>query len=160
MPPELVLLPSWVPLNLYDWACWARQTIVPLTIVSARRPVRPLPFDLAELRIGRPARPRPRGVFTALDRALHRYERRPVPGLRQAALRRAAEWIVARQESDGSWGGITCAAFKNYSPMQPISVPFHLQVNFSVRATTDEFLAGYVVQFGRQRSRGNPVRLR
>ncbi|MFL6056964.1 MAG: squalene--hopene cyclase [Actinoallomurus sp.] len=37
---------------------------------------------------------------------LHRYERRPVPGLRRAALRRAVEWIVARQEPDGSWGGI------------------------------------------------------
>ncbi|WP_371783659.1 squalene--hopene cyclase [Streptosporangium subroseum] len=106
LPPEMVFLPPWFPLNVYDWACWARQTIVPLTIVSARRPVRPLPFDLAELRTGRLVRPRPRGVFTALDRALHRYERRPVPGLRQAALRRAAEWIVARQESDGSWGGI------------------------------------------------------
>ncbi|SNS08282.1 squalene-hopene/tetraprenyl-beta-curcumene cyclase [Streptosporangium subroseum] len=106
LPPEMVFLPPWFPLNVYDWACWARQTIVPLTIVSARRPVRPLPFDLAELRTGRRVRPRPRGVFTALDRALHRYERRPVPGLRQAALRRAAEWIVARQESDGSWGGI------------------------------------------------------
>src|SRR6266540_3375724 len=35
MPPEMILLPSWVPLNVYDFACWARQTIVPLTIVSA-----------------------------------------------------------------------------------------------------------------------------
>ncbi|MFL6051910.1 MAG: prenyltransferase/squalene oxidase repeat-containing protein, partial [Actinoallomurus sp.] len=110
MPPELVLLPPWFPLNVYDWACWARQTIVPLTIVSARRPVRPLPFDLDELRTGRRSRRRPRlgwdGFFGALDRVLHRYERRPVPGQRRAALRRAAEWIVARQEPDGSWGGI------------------------------------------------------
>ncbi|MEU0570597.1 squalene--hopene cyclase [Nonomuraea sp. NPDC005983] len=109
LPPETVFLPPWFPLNIYDWACWARQTIVPLTIVSARRPVRPLPFGLAELRTGRPVR-RGRGgwdgVFAALDRALHGYERRPVPGLRRAALRRAAEWIVARQERDGSWGGI------------------------------------------------------
>src|SRR6266508_2256246 len=37
MPPEMILLPSWVPLNVYDFACWARQTIVPLTIVSALR---------------------------------------------------------------------------------------------------------------------------
>jgi squalene-hopene/tetraprenyl-beta-curcumene cyclase len=106
LPPEMMFLPPWFPLNVYDWACWARQTIVPLTIVSAHRPVRSLPFDLAELRTGRPGRPRPRGAFITLDRALHRYARRPVPGLRQAALRRAAEWIVARQEADGSWGGI------------------------------------------------------
>src|SRR5262245_53269992 len=33
MPPELILLPKWVPLNVYDWACWARQTVVPVTVV-------------------------------------------------------------------------------------------------------------------------------
>src|SRR6266545_1753767 len=46
MPPEMILLPSWVPLNVYDFACWARQTIVPLTIVSALRPVRLLGYPL------------------------------------------------------------------------------------------------------------------
>ncbi|MEV7965982.1 squalene--hopene cyclase [Sphaerisporangium sp. NPDC088356] len=110
LPPEMMFLPSWFPLNVYDWACWARQTIVPLTVVSAHRPVRPLPFDLAELRTGRTVRPRAGlgwdGAFRALDRLLHRYERNPVKGTRDAALRRAAEWIVARQEADGSWGGI------------------------------------------------------
>ena len=25
MPPELIYLPAWFPLNVYDWACWARQ---------------------------------------------------------------------------------------------------------------------------------------
>ncbi|MFB9840285.1 prenyltransferase/squalene oxidase repeat-containing protein, partial [Actinoallomurus acaciae] len=59
LPPEMMFLPPWFPLNVYDWACWARQTIVPLTVVSAHRPVRPLPFDLAELRTGRPAARRP-----------------------------------------------------------------------------------------------------
>ena len=61
MPPELIYLPTWFPLNVYDWACWARQTIVPLTIVGSLRPVRPLPFTLNELagpapsRVTRPA---------------------------------------------------------------------------------------------------------
>ncbi|GGL12932.1 squalene-hopene cyclase [Sphaerisporangium melleum] len=110
LPAEMIFLPPWFPLNVHDWACWARQTIVPLTIVSAHRPVRPLPFDLAELRTGvaPPQGPR-RGweaAFDHLDRLLHRYQRRPVKRLREAALRRAAEWIVARQELDGSWGGI------------------------------------------------------
>ncbi|MEV0630689.1 squalene--hopene cyclase [Nonomuraea wenchangensis] len=110
MPPELMFLPSWFPLNVYDWACWARQTIVPLTVVTSYRPVRGLPFDLAELRTGRePDRAAGGGwerAFGVLDRALHRYERRPSPVLRRAALRRAVDWIVARQEADGSWGGI------------------------------------------------------
>src|SRR5215475_8867473 len=57
LPPELIYLPKWFPLNVYDWACWARQTVVPLTIVSSLRPVRPLPFTVDELRTG--ARPAP-----------------------------------------------------------------------------------------------------
>jgi squalene-hopene/tetraprenyl-beta-curcumene cyclase len=118
MPPEMIYLPAWFPLNIYDWACWARQTIVPLTVVGSVRPVRPLPFGLDELRAGGaggPARRRPRtgwaGLFSGLDRGLHGYERHavaapPVRAVRTAALRRCAEWIIARQEQDGCWGGI------------------------------------------------------
>src|ERR1035438_7621519 len=69
MPPEMVYLPTWFPLNVYDWACWARQTIVPLTVVGSVRPVRPLPFGLDELRAGGaggPARRRPRTGWAGL----------------------------------------------------------------------------------------------
>jgi squalene-hopene/tetraprenyl-beta-curcumene cyclase len=105
LPPEVVLLPPSVPLNVYDFACWARQTIVPLTIVATHRPVRPLPFTLDELRTGAPP-PRPGGRWGAVDRALHAYGRvRPNP-LRALALARAERWILRRQEADGSWGGI------------------------------------------------------
>ena len=110
MPPELVLLPSWVPLNIYDWACWARQTIVPITIVWAQRPVRPLPFSLSELRTGVRPTPSTKGAtataFNALDRVLKAYERSPAHPGRRLAMRRGAEWIIARQEADGGWGGI------------------------------------------------------
>ncbi len=111
LPPELILLPSWVPLDVYDFACWARQTIVPLTIVSTLRPVRPLAFDLPELRSGvQPAEHASvwtaEGRFQLLDRALRAYGRRASKRLRRHAMARAEEWIVARQEADGSWGGI------------------------------------------------------
>ncbi len=110
MPPELILLPSRVPLNVYDWACWARQTVVPVTVVATLRPVRPLPFTLHELRSGRtpprPPRDRIGRAFDVLDRALKRYQRLPVHPGRETAYRRAAEWIIARQEADGGWGGI------------------------------------------------------
>jgi squalene-hopene/tetraprenyl-beta-curcumene cyclase len=125
IPPELIYLPSWFPLNIYDWGCWARQTIVALAVVQSFRPSRPLPFTIDELRTGGPhgrapgprrsfdARPLPGArthrdpwsrVFPALDKALHKY--RPVKPARRAALRRCAEWIIARQERDGCWGGI------------------------------------------------------
>ncbi|HEY1574180.1 MAG TPA: squalene--hopene cyclase [Pseudonocardiaceae bacterium] len=111
MPPELVFLPSWFPLNVYDWGCWARQTVVPLTIVNALRPVRPLGVTIDELRTGIPRRSAAPllsigGAFEALDKVLHAYQRSPVKPFRKLAMRQGAEWIVARQEADGGWGGI------------------------------------------------------
>jgi squalene-hopene/tetraprenyl-beta-curcumene cyclase len=111
MPPELVLLPKWFPLNVADWGCWARQTVVPLTVVCTLRPCRDLGITVRELRTGRSPEPlRPQWSwkygFQSLDRVLRRYQSRPLRILRKHAMLRAAEWIVARQEADGSWGGI------------------------------------------------------
>jgi squalene-hopene/tetraprenyl-beta-curcumene cyclase len=119
IPPELIYLPAWFPLNIYDWACWARQTIVPLAVVGALRPARPLPFGLDELQTGAAPKQAERDpwalLFEGLDKALHVYEsksvgarwaRNPSKSVRRAALRRCADWIIARQEKDGCWGGI------------------------------------------------------
>ncbi len=112
MPPEIMLLPPWFPLNVYDWACWARQTVVPLTVLCTMRPRRELGVTTGELRSAAPpAATRypplswPR-AFQLLDGLLHRYQRRPLRWLRNHSIRRAAEWIIARQEADGCWGGI------------------------------------------------------
>ncbi|MBI4171460.1 MAG: squalene--hopene cyclase [Actinobacteria bacterium] len=112
MPPELIFLRPWMPLNLYDFACWARQTVAALTVAWAYRPVRPIPIGIDELRRGGPAASRFPitdrwgEAFVQLDRVLHAYERRPLRALRRRALQRVERWIVDRQEADGSWGGI------------------------------------------------------
>jgi len=113
IPPEVIYLPSWFPLNIYDWGCWARQTLVALAVVSAHRPSRPLPFGLPELYAAVPGRP-PKAdqkdfwavTFNNLDKVLHKLEGRVPKRVRRAALRRCADWIIARQEADGCWGGI------------------------------------------------------
>jgi squalene-hopene/tetraprenyl-beta-curcumene cyclase len=115
LPPEIMFLPARVPLNIYDFGCWARQTIVALSVVFAHRPSRPLPFGLDELHAP-PGPPAPAGgwrarAFQHLDRVLHRYEKLPrwfFPRniLRRAALSSAERWILRRQEADGCWGGI------------------------------------------------------
>jgi squalene-hopene/tetraprenyl-beta-curcumene cyclase len=113
IPPEVIYLPSWFPLNIYDWGCWARQTLVALAVVASFKPSRPLPFDIPELHAAVPGKP-PKAdqkdfwslTFNSLDKVLHKLEKR-VPGrARRAALRRCADWIIARQEADGCWGGI------------------------------------------------------
>jgi squalene-hopene/tetraprenyl-beta-curcumene cyclase len=111
LPPELMFLPRFVPLNIYDFACWARQTVVAMTVVSAHRPVQSLGFTADELKTGeslekRDSLRRWSGRFQALDRLLHLYERHPIRRVRNAALRQSERWILKRQEADGSWGGI------------------------------------------------------
>jgi squalene-hopene/tetraprenyl-beta-curcumene cyclase len=107
LPPEMMLLPSWAPLNPYDFACWARQTIVALSVVLSYRPTRLLPFSLTELRGSNEWSP-PRGTsavtraLVTLDRVLHLYQRRPVRRLRELALARDERWIVDRHEEDDS----------------------------------------------------------
>ncbi|HEU0304631.1 MAG TPA: squalene--hopene cyclase [Gaiellaceae bacterium] len=90
VPPELVLLPPSAPLSVYNFGCWARQTLVPLSVVQALRPVRPSGVDLEEIgaRHGQSERPRPPSA------------------LRQRAIAAAERWVRERQEADGGWGGI------------------------------------------------------
>ncbi|MDX6328239.1 MAG: squalene-hopene/tetraprenyl-beta-curcumene cyclase [Streptomycetaceae bacterium] len=115
MPPEIIHFPKWMPLNIYSFGCWARQTIVPLTVVAAHRPVRPASFALDELHTD-PANPNPPhpparltswdGVFQRLDKALHVYRKSAIRPLRRSAMKACARWIIERQEDDGCWGGI------------------------------------------------------
>src|SRR2546421_10377235 len=89
VPPELILLPPWAPLSVYDFSCWARQTIVPLSVVMALRPVRPAAIDLREI-----------SAFPSAPAA------GPRPGkLRRRAIAVAERWVRERQEADRSRGG-------------------------------------------------------
>ena len=116
--PEMILLPKWFPLNVYDFACWARQTIVPLTIVGSYRPARSLPFTIGEMHTDATPRELEKlppstwgGSLQRLDKLLRFADQKLMPAaplalLRRRALRQAERWIVERQEADGSWGGI------------------------------------------------------
>ena len=42
-PPEILLLPRWVPFNIYNLSAWARATVVPLSLVTDHKPVKGLP---------------------------------------------------------------------------------------------------------------------
>lgn len=120
LPPEVIRLPFWVPFNIYHFAQWARATIVPLCVVSARQPVWPLPGGdlLAELFPGgrenfdfflpsKVSKPWSlEWAFEYFDKALHVMQRhRLMPG-RENAIKLCLEWLIKHQDWDGAWGGI------------------------------------------------------
>jgi squalene-hopene/tetraprenyl-beta-curcumene cyclase len=117
LPPEVLYLPSDAPLSIYDFGCWARQTVVAMTIVTTEQPVHPVGFSVSELGGTTPPPAEQasllswRGRFLFADRFVRRTEHFARTGIwrrtvREAALLRAEQWIIRRQESDGSWGGI------------------------------------------------------
>jgi squalene-hopene/tetraprenyl-beta-curcumene cyclase len=112
VPPELILLPDWFPLNIYRISSWSRAIVVPLSIIWARKPVCPVPEHarIRELRCGRPlqkARPELKrrlwtAVFRGLDLALKGIDRASLTPFRRKALGKAEAWILERlEESDG-----------------------------------------------------------
>src|SRR5262249_36249909 len=45
VPPEFLLAPSWFPVNLYSISSWSRTILVPLSIMSAYKPIRQIESD-------------------------------------------------------------------------------------------------------------------
>lgn len=117
VPPEIIALPKWAPLNIYSFGFVMRQALVSLSIISAHRFVRPVPFGIDELFAtsdGTDAAlrtPAPvfgwEGVFRRANTALRAYRRVTPRPVRRTATRAGARWLLERQEADGSFGACT-----------------------------------------------------
>src|SRR6202043_1795419 len=59
IPPELMLLPNWFPMNIWEMSSWTRGIVIPLAILYARKPNWPLP-RLGTLNVDELFRDRPR----------------------------------------------------------------------------------------------------
>lgn len=118
VPPELMLLPTWFYLNIYEMSSWTRAIVIPLAILYAHRPRWTLP---AHARVDElykdPSRKTAafdwdrelftwRNFFLALDRAFKLYERLPWKPLRQRALRQARQWLLEHLERSEGLGAI------------------------------------------------------
>ena len=110
IPPELMLLPNWFYLNIYEMSSWTRGIVIPMAILSTVRPDWRLPeraqvdelfcdpsrktaaFDWSKQLISW------KNFFLALDRMLKLYEKLPWKPLRQRALREAKSWLLEHIE--------------------------------------------------------------
>ena len=110
VPPELMLLPNWFAINIYEMSSWTRGIVIPLTILYARKPRfavrgavcvdalykdpsrKALAFDWDRQLFSW------RNFFLALDRGFKLYERIPWKPLRKRALGQAREWLFEHLE--------------------------------------------------------------
>jgi len=127
VPPELVLLPRFCPLNIYELSAWSRTICVPLSLMWAFQPRIDSPPDwsIDELFLGQPdsmPTSMPPGeqvdpltstsrldwhrIFTRLDGAWKRIERWRLVPLRPMAIRKAAEWMIQRFAASDGLGAI------------------------------------------------------
>lgn len=123
VPPEIMLVPEWCPFNIHEMSAWSRTILVPLSLLWAFRPQHRLPekHNIRELFLASPEElpatmsattvvdplKRPTWFnwdrfFRGVDHVIKLAERMRLMPFRKLAIRRAADWMLARfAESDG-----------------------------------------------------------
>jgi squalene-hopene/tetraprenyl-beta-curcumene cyclase len=141
VPPELMLLPRWCPVNIWEMSSWTRGIVIPLTILYALKPrfqlAKPVCVDvllrdpLQRLRAfsWQGLLPSWRNFFLALDRVCKLYERVPWKPFRERAIRQAQQWLFTHLErSEGlaaiypaMMNGIFALLALGYAPEDPLT---------------------------------------
>ena len=118
VPPQMIFLPKWFPINIYAMSAWSRTIFVPLSIVSALAPVKKIEPErgIRELMktepdhwppLVSPGRKISAGLswdafFRALDRAIWRCRKWGWTPFRKSAILKAKVWTVRHfRKSDG-----------------------------------------------------------
>ena len=116
IPPELVLLPTWFPFNIYEMSSWSRAMLMPLAILNHLKPTRNLPSEkqLHELYPAgtegtdfTPAKDAHflswRNFFLRADRALKWVDALGWQPFRETAIKKCVSWMTTRmgEGSDG-----------------------------------------------------------
>ncbi|GIW44540.1 MAG: squalene-hopene cyclase [Candidatus Binatia bacterium] len=156
MPVELILLPPWFPVNIYALSSWARETVVPLTILMALRPQVAISPEasVADLWLEPPSPAAVafsrspeflswRNFFLLVDstlKTLGRYV--PWAPLRHRAIERAERWILERQDRNGGWGGIQPPMLNCVMALKTLGYPdSHPAIANGIQAIDDFLIA-------------------
>ena len=134
MPPELVLVPSRLGFSLSAMSAWTRTIVVPLSIISAFKPVQALPPEQGIAELFRDDLPAPSrrsrrlvswtNFFLGVDRLLKWADRRVPASWRKPGITAAHRWMLDHFENSDGLGAIfppmiyTVIALKclDYSP--------------------------------------------
>jgi squalene-hopene/tetraprenyl-beta-curcumene cyclase len=127
LPAELILMPSFAPINIYGLSSWARSTVVPLLIVAHHRPIYALPNGMSpdnkfldELWCNTTNKLVPYALplsklwkkdfvacaFSAVDNILYYLGGLRGFPLRSMSRRQCIEFVLEHQEESGDTGGI------------------------------------------------------
>ncbi len=141
IPPELVLLPDWAPFNIYDFSAWTRTIVVPLSIVWAYKPVRPLAEGMTMDELYKSGR-RMDGCGIKRDRTFFSWKnfflffdgtfkflyKFKICPLKRLAVKKAEGWMIERFYKSAGLGAIypsminslfalSCLGYKNDQPL-------------------------------------------
>ncbi len=116
VPPEMVLLPEWFPVNLHRVSAWSRTMIVPLSLMWAFKPRRDVAADrgIAELFLpGEIDRPPPSGgnrgwdrFFRGIDHVIKACDAIGFRPMRSRAVQACRRWMLERFEGSDGLGAI------------------------------------------------------
>ncbi len=117
VPPELVLVPSWLNFSLAAMSSWTRTIIVPLMIMSAFKPVRNLAPERGISELFRDDLPRHPGrwtrnpltwsnFFNGVDRLMKWIDGWAPRSWRQRGIRAAHKWMFDHFENSDGLGAI------------------------------------------------------
>jgi squalene-hopene/tetraprenyl-beta-curcumene cyclase len=113
VPPEIILLPKWAPINLYEMSAWTRGIVVPLAIMWASKPYCPVPesANISELQLETSNNNNARRgfwktVFQTTDLTLKLIDRRRWAPTRKMAMKACEQWMVDHFEKSDGIGAI------------------------------------------------------
>ncbi len=135
IPPELMLLPNWFFVNVYEMSSWTRGILVPVAILYALKPDWKLPQHAHVDELFRDPSHRGaafdwsgqifcwRNLFLALDRAMKLHERLPWKPFRRRAMGVAKRWLLEHLEKSEGMGTIYPAMVNTVFALQALGFP-------------------------------------
>jgi len=113
VPPEIILLPAWAPINLYEMSSWTRGIVVPLSVMWSSKPYCPVPeqLNIEELFLDNSVNMSARRgfwrtVFNTTDYTLKLLERKQWSPSREKALKACEQWMIDHFEKSDGIGAI------------------------------------------------------